>query len=342
MRLALAGLLWVPGAYASDPAAAFLTETFGLSPADIRQVDRGQVVSKTLGVKNAREVATLGVVRIRMTPDAYVERLRDIVAFKRTDDILQIGKFSSPPRESDIAPLVIEDADLKRLRECRVGDCGLRLSAHGIERVQHEIDWRSPQAPSQAAQLLRQLLVSYVAAYQQRGAAAAMEYAGTPEPLNVGREFASLVEADTRTWGAVPRLRQHLLEYPAAAEGNDSDFNYTSKERVHGRPDVSETHVAIVPGAASSPVAYAIGTKQLYAMHYFDASLGVTLLVRAPVSAAAATTTPATYVVYLNRSRIDLFGGLFGGVARRIVAGRARSLVGEQLQRLQRQLTTPP
>ena len=45
---------------------------------------------------------------------------------------------------------------------------------------------------------------------------------------------------------------------------------------------------------------------------------------------------PATYVVYLNRSRIDIFDGLFGGMARRIVAGRARSLVAEQLARIQR------
>jgi len=48
--------------------------------------------------------------------------------------------------------------------------------------------------------------------------------------------------------------------------------------------------------------------------------------------------SPATYVVYLNRSRIDLFDGVFGGLARRIVSGKARSLVGAQLSRLQRTL----
>jgi hypothetical protein len=77
-------------------------------------------------------------------------------------------------------------------------------------------------------------------------------------------------------------------------------------------------------------VAYAIGSKQIYAMHYYDASLGLTLLV--PDRTAA---SPATYVVYLNRSRIDLFDGLWGGVARRIVAGKARGVVADQLQRLQ-------
>jgi hypothetical protein len=81
-------------------------------------------------------------------------------------------------------------------------------------------------------------------------------------------------------------------------------------------------------------VNYAIASKQIYAMHYFDASLGLTLLVPDPSAPLA-----ATYVVYLNRSRIDVFDGLLGGVARRIVAGRARSLVAEQLGRLQRTLS---
>jgi len=71
-------------------------------------------------------------------------------------------------------------------------------------------------------------------------------------------------------------------------------------------------------------------------MHYYDASLGLTLLV--PDRTAS---VPATYVIYLNRSRIDLFDGMFGGVARRIVAGRARTLVAEQLQRLQGLLAAP-
>ena len=311
-------------------AFAALIAAFGLSAAEIAQIDRGQIVARTLGVTNEREVATLGVVRIRTTPENYVERLRDIARFKRTPDILQIGTFSESPREGDLAALTIEEADLKRFRECRVGACGVRLSAEGIGRFQREIDWRAADAGRKASRLVRELLVDYVRDYRGRGTAAAMEYAGTSTPLNVGREFASLVEADASTWTHVPRLRRHLLDYPAAADAHSSDFIYWSKERVHRRPVISITHVAIVPGDPASPVDFAIGTKQIYAAHYFDASLGVTLLVR-----DVRAPEPATYVVYLNRSRIDIFDGLFGGMARRLVSSRARSLVAEQLARLQ-------
>ena len=106
---------------------------------------------------------------------------------------------------------------------------------------------------------------------------------------------------------------------------------------MRSRPVISITHVATAAAVDDSPVAYAIGSKQIYAMHYYDASLGLTLLV--PDRTAP---SPATYVVYLNRSRIDLFDGLLGGVARRIVAGRARDLVAKQLERLQGVLAGDP
>ena len=326
-------LLAAPGAATFDPARAFLTNAFQLSAADIERLDGGQVVSRTLEVKNRREVATLGIVRIKTSPSTYVERLADITSFKRTPDVLQIGTFSSPPQLRDVASLNIDEAELKRLRECRVEDCDVRFGADGIERVRREIDWGSPTPRGKASSLVRQLLVDYVARYRQSGTEAAMEYADRAPRLNVGREFASLIDADTITSTYAPRLRRHLLEYPTSSADKMTDFVYWSKELVRGRPVISITHVATAAAMDDSPVAFAIGSKQIYAMHYYDASLGLTLLVPDRTSAS-----PATYVVYLNRSRIDLFDGLFGGVARRIVAGRARTLVAEQLQRLQRVL----
>ena len=328
--VALIALAGAPAASTSDPARTFLMTAFGLSAAEIRHIDGGEVLSRTLDVKNRRELATLGIVRIKTTPSTYVEHLADIATFKRTDKVLQIGTFSTPPQPGDLAPLTVEDADLKRLRECRVDDCEIRLSADGIERAQREIDWHASDASVKASQLMRQLLADYVARYRQKGTSATMEYADRAPRVNIGSEFASLLEADTVTWTYAPQLRRHLLEYPASSAQKVTDFVYWSKELVRGRPVISITHVAIAQAIDDSPVAYAVGSKQIYAMHYFDASLGLTLLV--PDRTA---TSPATYIVYLNRSRIDLFDGVFGGITRRMVAGRARTLVGEQLQRLQ-------
>jgi len=343
MIIRLAGTLtlmaWLAASPAAtiDPARAFLMNAFKLSSAEIERLDRGEVISRTLEATHRREVATLGIVRINTSPSRYVERLTDIAAFKRTDDILQIGTFSKVPQPADLATLRIEDGDLKRLRECRIEDCELQLSADGIERVRREVDWRAADASRTAGTLVRRILADYVARYVQSGSAAAMEYADTAPRVNVGREFSSMTEADAITGTYAPRLRRHLLDYPASPAEKMVDFVYWSKELVRSRPVISITHVAIAAAADDSPVAFAIGSKQIYAMHYYDASLGLTLLIPDPGAAS-----PATYVVYLNRSRIDLFDGLFGGVARRLVASRAKGLVAEQLQRLQRVLATDP
>jgi hypothetical protein len=320
-----------PDAATVDPARIFLTTALNLSRPEIGHLDRGEVVSRTLDVENRREVATLGVVRIATSPSTYVDRLADIATFKRTDGVLQVGTFSQLPQPSDVASLIVDEPDLKRLRECRVEDCAVQLSADGIERIRRDIDWHAADASHQANQLVRQLLVEYVARYRQGGAAAAMEYADRVPRLKVGPEFVSLIDADSITRNHAPRLRRHLLEYPAASHDKITDLVYWSKELVRRRPVISITHVATAAAVDDSPVAYAIGSKQIYAMHYFDASLGLTLLVP-----DRTTSSQATYVIYLNRSRIDLFDSLLGGVARRIVAARARTLVAEQLQRLQR------
>ena len=315
-----------------DPARTFLTNAFHLSAADIERLDGGQVVSRTLEVMNQREVATLGIVRISTSPSTYVERLADITSFKRTPGVLQIGTFGNPPQLRDVASLNVDEGDLKRLRDCRVEECDVRLGADGIERIRREIDWRSPDASRNASSLVRQLLVDHVARYRRSGTEA-MEYANRAPRLDVGREFASLLDADTVTSAYAPRLRRHLLEYPKSSTDKLTDVVYWSKELVRGRPVISITHLATAAAIDDSPVAYAIGSKQIYAMHYYDASLGLTLLVP-----DRTVPSPATYVVYSNRSRIDLIDGVLGGVARRIVAGRARTLVAEQLHRLQRVL----
>jgi hypothetical protein len=333
VTLTAIALLATPGAATFDPARTFLMTAFNVSAADIGRLDRGDVVSRTLEVKNRREIATLGIVRIKTSPSKYVERLADIATFKRTDDVLQIGTFSSRPQPEDMASLIIDEPELRRLRECQVEDCELRLSAEGIERVRRDVNWHAPDASRQASLLMRQLLVDYVARYRQSGVMATMEYADRAPRTNVGLEFASLIDADHITSSYAPRLRRHLLEYPTASADRMTDLVYWSKELVRSRPVISITHVATSAAVDDSPVAFAIGSKQIYAMHYYDASLGLTMLVPDRTSAS-----PSTYVVYLNRSRIDLFDGMFGGVTRRIVAGRARTLVAEQLERLQRVL----
>lgn len=333
----LAWLALITASAATEPAnhpPHFLVSTFHLAKDDLARVAAGRVYSRTLPVRHAREVATLGIVRIETTPQRYVDALGDIAAFKRDDKILQIGTFSTPPQPGDVADLLLDEADIRGLRGCRIGKCDVQLSAEAIERFRADVNWRAEDASRHATDLMRRILVNYVTQYVRTGSAATMEYADSDDRLSLADEFTALIAADDVTWPRVPELRRHLLDFPAVRPGA-TDLVYWSKERVHRRAVISVTHLAIVPGERESPVKYAVASRQIYAMHYFDASLGITLLV--PDTAAS---RPATYVVYLNRSRIDLFDGMLGGITRQVVKGRARSLVAEQLERVRRTLET--
>jgi hypothetical protein len=311
-----------------DSARAFLASSFGISSDELDTIDGGHVVARTLAVRDPREVTTLGVVRLRVTPEFYVERLADIVNFKRTDGVLQIGRFGNPPDMHDVADLTVDEWDVGKLRDCRVGDCGVQLSAEAIERFRTGVDWRRADVQLQSSRLMRQILLEYVTDYRNMGAAGSMEYADRTEPVNTGREFAILMDDNTGPWQHFGDLRRHLLGYPNAQAAETGDIIYWSKERTGRRAVISVTHLAISRSAADA-VEYAIASKQIYGAHYFDASLGLTALL--PDRTVSA---PAMYLVYLNRSRVDLFKGTLGGMARRIVGTRARSVVFEQLGRL--------
>jgi hypothetical protein len=334
LTLALLGpLVSLESSRGLDSARDFLAGTFDVPAADLRHIDSGGIFSRTLAAGHPREVGTLGIARIRTTADDYAARLADIVSFKRDEAVLQIGTFSTPPQLDDVAALTLEDADIRSLRSCRVADCDARLPAAAIERFRTEVDWRAADVRQQATRVMQRILVDYVTKYVESGSGTAMEYADTPTLLNQQRESAALVMSDPAAWRDFPRLRERLVS--GAGSLGSGDLVYWSKERVNRRPVISVTHVAIERAADRSPAAYAVASKQIYGMHYFDASLGLTLLV--PDRASA---TNGTYVVYLNRSRIDLFDGMFGGIARRIVSAKARTFVSDRLARLQRTMDT--
>jgi hypothetical protein len=303
---------------------------FGVTSADLARIDARQVVSRTVPVGDRREVGTIGVVRMRVRPEFYVERLADIATFKRDEAILQIGTFGNPPHAKDVADLTLDESDLRILRSCRVGNCGMQLSADAIERFQQNVDWQQADAAHQANRVMRQIVVEYAASYARSGNRAAMRYADQPEAVDLAQEFISLSGSDSRAWVPFSGLHQHLLDYPFGKSPGMRDLLYWSKELVGRRAVVSVTHLAIAEMPPGSAASFAIASKHIYGTHYFVASVGLTVLLRDP-----STPSAATYVVYVNRSRIDLFDGTFGGVLRKVVSSKARSLVAKQLGRMQ-------
>jgi hypothetical protein len=162
-------------------------------------------------------------------------------------------------------------------------------------------------AGAQVDAAFRHWLLSYLEAYLANGNAALVEYQDRADVVRLGEEFRSMLDARPSLTDLAPEFYNYLAQYPAAPPPNVSDFLYWSKESFGLKPVISVTHASIyrLPGQAI------VASKQVYANHYFDGSLGLTFLLDKPADSGV-----SLYIVYLNRSRIDLLGGHRGGLRR--------------------------
>ena len=309
-----------------------LAHELNFTPADLAALAAGRIVKRTLDSSVAGEVAAVGAVRVVAPKRKFIEAYRDIERFKVGPGILQIGRFSDPPAPRDLASLTIgsEDADL---RECRVGDCGIRLPATAIRRFQTEIDWTAPDAHVRAALLYKEILFDAVRGYVSGGPGRIAEYDDDKQPIRPMEDFAGLLDNSPFVGRLVPGLPGHLQEFPHNPLPSGEDFLYWSKEKFGFAPFISVTHVTMTHDASGNDV---LTSRDVYSSRYVDASLTVTV-------ASNAVGQPGTfYLVYINRSRANALKGLFGGIRRAIVERRAKGAIEENLQRVKSRLEGRP
>jgi hypothetical protein len=329
--LALRSHTWVVGGRAAvqnNGAAAFLQNVFGFSGRALQDAGNGTPAVLMLDSDDPREIGAVGVIGVPISPAVYLERLANIEDFKRAEAVRQVGKFRSPPGRADVQHLALENSDVRDLRDCRLHDCDVQLPAATIQTITGE-DWRATDAQQRARHLLQDLLLDQARAYARGDPDGAMVYMHRPSPVSAADEFRSLVDDDRGALPQLPSLRRRLL----ATGLEPDDFLYWSREKIARKVVLSLTHVVIVR-QPHPHVAYAIGSKQLYASHYFYASLGLTLLLRDE------SRPDTTFVVYMNRSRVDAFEGWFGGIVRRFVRSRASSAMRDHLARLRQRLVS--
>ena len=74
-----------------------------------------------------------------------------------------------------------------------------------------------------------------------------------------------------------------------------------------------------------------------FATHYLEGGLGLTIVMRDPANGAR-------YLVYLNRSQVDLLRGFFGGLTRGVLEARLKRQAPQVVRGLRMRLEsgTPP
>jgi hypothetical protein len=316
----------VPASGRAD-ALRFLTNRLPLTAADLREAELGRPVARTLDTLDKQEIATIGIVLIDVPALFYIDQLRDIASFKNASPaVLGIGTFSTPATIDDLADLSLEAGESSTLERCRPRDCGIQLSSEAIERIRRQLKSNSSDQRTVAERGYRQILVDLVNGYRERGDAALMTYADAQRPVSTAAAFGQIVNSRPAILSRLPPLFQHLSSFPRKTPGV-SDIIYWSKEKLGPAVVLTVTHVAIARLSAGDNDAFAATSKQIYGSHYFDSSLGITVVVDAGNDDGG----PRSFLVYANRSRIDALRGFWGPLKRAVARARTRSGVRDNL-----------
>ncbi len=319
--LALWIVAWAPAAASQSTALRFpslldryFKDSAALSARQQQQLVAGQPVTKLLDGDDSKEVAVFGAIWIDAPIQRYVEAIKDIENFERGGAFTITKRISSPPRLDDFAQLRLPSRDLSDLRDCRIGDCDIKLGAQALNRFRSEIDWNAPDANPEANRLMQRLALEYVTRYLEGGNDSLAVYRDNSRPTFVAQEFRSMIDAMPEMTAYMPNMRRHLLEFPKASGPDMTNILYWQEAEFGLKPVIRINHVTIREGKEDTVVT----SKMIYASHYFWTGLELRALVQDPSRGSG------FWFVTVNRCRSDGLSGFTGMLVRRRVRGEVR------------------
>jgi hypothetical protein len=312
---------------------AILAPSVVLEPTDRLKLDAGEVVTKVL-TPEGHDLAFFAAVRVEASADQLAAWTRRISEIQPGRYVQAAGKFSELPRLDDVAGLPIDDGDLEDIRRCRPGDCGVKLSAREIDELQARIGNQSERAwKSDVATGLRRVIVERARGYVAGGDQWLPPYEDEPSPVSAGAAFMSLVHRIGFLTLHVPQLVEYLQRYPYLQHPDVVEsFLYWSVDSVGVKPITTISHVSLMRGDAPGLPEVISVSKQVFATHYRNAAISVTVIIGSPET--------GRYLVYLHRSDVDVLAGTLGGLVRRVIERRIRDEAPQVLQAFRRKLET--
>jgi len=298
----------------------FLEQSIGFDAEKLAAVERGEPVVKVLETHDRRDVALFGIITVPLAREQYVRALRDFATSLRTPNRTQLGMFSDPAIERDVAAVTISSRDVSEMKDCKPGDCVVKLPATDMQRIHEQTDWSAPDVQAQLSAYARHRLVEYVTDYRHRGDSAMAIYDDRGNvTVHSSESFAAQLAESPYVYQTVPSLQTYLANYPRGSlPAGAAEIIFWSEDVLPRlRPILSVTHlVAYTP--PELPGMTLLAAKQSYANHYFEAAVDLT--------AAVDRGTASVYVVVLRRYRFD---NLPGGILN--IRGKAIGALRDQL-----------
>lgn len=322
--------LAMPGSALPSRLDRYLTDTVQLTRDERAALARGDAVTRLLAADATKEVAVFGAIWINAPLRRYLEAVTDIERFESGGGFRYTKKISSPPRIEDFARLRLSQEDFEDLRQCRVGDCALKLGEQSLQRFRTGIEWQAPSARADADALMREIALDYVNGYLAGGNNRLAVYRDDARPTFVADEFQSMVGQTPELTTYMPDLRRYLLGFPKVSLPGTTSFLYWQETDFGLKPTIRISHLMMREG----PEGAVVTSKMLYASHYFWTGLELRALLPEPARG------PGFWFVTVNRSRSDGLSGFRGMFVRRQVRSGVQRGVMAGLRATRRQLET--
>ena len=312
----------------------FFREFIGLSDDQIKEIREGKAIAKIMDSPTADQVFVFGSVYINSTPQRYLEFASDIDALRKLPSYIAIRKFSDPPQLSDLTEFTMDEEDFKQLKNCKSGHCEVQLPTEAMGEFQRSVNWSAPDANGQANRLAQQMALQALLNYEQGGNAALGTYRDKEHPAVVAETFATLLSRSKALPVYLPELREYLLNYPKADSGNIQSEFYWEKVNFGLKPTLRIVQAIVYQGKSPERPAYAVAVKQLYASHYFESALDLTVCVKDDENPLH----PGFYLITMKGSQQAGLTGLKGGIVRKVAVDKTRSSLEKALASIKQKL----
>jgi hypothetical protein len=308
---------------AQPPAAlsAFLQSNIGLTRDQIAAVERGNVFVKVLPSSNDRDIAVFGIVPVDVPRAAYAAALKDFKSSLVAPTRTVFGILSEPPVAADLQRLVVSNDEASDLSGCKPGDCAMKLPIGDMQYLREKMPWKTPRLSAEVSAYARKRFLEYVLDYRARGDDAMAIFADRGN-ISAKTAFNELLGDSPYIFEKTPTVAKYLTAYPSAKVSGATEVFFWSEDALPRlRPIISITHeVVLTP--AERPSVTVIAAKQIYANHYFEAGIDITLLSDRPLPGGKT----GSYLLTLRRYRFDkLPGGILN------IKGKATEALRDQL-----------
>jgi len=282
----------------------------------------------------ADQVFVFGSVYINSTPERYLKFASDLDALRKLPSYLALRKFSDPPQLSDLAGFTMDEEDFKQLKNCKPGHCEVQLPSEAMEEFQRSVNWDAPDANDQADRLAQQMALQALLHYQQGGNSALGTYRDKNHPAAVAETFASLLSRSKALPVYLPQLREYLLNYPKTDSSQIESQFYWEKVNFGLKPTIRIVQAVLFRGVSPTDPEYAVAVKQLYASHYFESALDLTVCVRDRQK----TNPSGFYLITLKGSQQAGLTGFKGGIVRKVAVDKTRSSLEKAMASIKQKL----